>query len=248
MFREWNHWCKPGIEVVAVELPGRGGHSRKAAIDQMDVMIEQVLAALDPLLDKPYALFGHSMGALIVFELARAISRSGRRAPLHLFISGMRAPHIRGESQMHTLPDGQLIEALRALNKTSAETSGYSHLLEFFLPLLRDDMRLAENYCYTLGPPLAHPITVFGGLDDGTAPPERMSEWKDHTHSTCTLRLIEGDHFFIEHQSHLVVAGILKALGTTLPEPLDLNAAGIRLDARDVADPALESSSQFIQL
>jgi hypothetical protein len=74
-----------------------------------------------------------------------------------------------------------------------------------------------------------------------------MSEWKDHTHSTCTLRLIEGDHFFIEHQSHLVVAGILKALGTALPEALDLNAAGIR-PAREAGDPALESSSPFIQL
>jgi len=218
MFREWPEWCEPEVEVVAVELPGRGFHSRTPAVEQMETMVERLLLALDPLLDTPFALFGHSMGALIAFELSRALKQNGRPDPLHLFVSGMRAPHLRGEYQIHSLPDRELIEALRALNGTSSEVIGDQSLLEIFLPLLRSDLRLAETYRYTPGPPVQHPITVFSGTEDITAPLERQQEWQRHTAGGCTVRVLEGDHFFIQQHAHLMAASILKSLGrTSLP-------------------------------
>jgi medium-chain acyl-[acyl-carrier-protein] hydrolase len=213
MFREWHSWCGPEVEVIAVELPGHGFHSRIPVVDRMDTMVERALAALTPLMDVPFAMFGHSMGALIAFELCRALSARGHKTPMHLFASGMRAPHLRGERLIYDLPDAQFMEALRYLNGTPAEILEDKNLMEIFLPLLRADLRLAETYQYMPGPPLQHPISVFCGLNDVTAPTEHLREWRRHTRGGCTVRLLEGDHFFIQQQAHLMAASILRSLG-----------------------------------
>jgi surfactin synthase thioesterase subunit len=213
MFREWHDWFQPGIEVVAVELPGRGAHSQSPLIDRMDVMIQRLLPAITPLLDRPFALFGHSMGAVIAFELCRALQATGRRVPLHLFASGMHPPHVKGQYRIHNLPDRQLVEALRALNGTPEEVIGDSSLVQFFLPLLRADLRLVETYRYTPGARLEHPITVFSGVGDFTTPTEQQHDWQRHTRSRCTVRFLEGNHFFIQEHAHLVAASILRSLG-----------------------------------
>jgi medium-chain acyl-[acyl-carrier-protein] hydrolase len=213
MFREWHDWCGPEVEVIAIEFPGRGFNSRSAVIDDMSTMIERLLPALDPLLDRPFALFGHSMGALISFELARALRASGRKTPLRLFASGMRPPHLRGAYQIHNLPDREFAAALRTLNGTPAEVLDDNNLLEMFIPLLRADLRLSETYQFVPEAPLQHPITVFGGIGDVTTQADRLHEWQRHTRSSCTVRLLEGDHFFIHQSAHLVAASILKSLG-----------------------------------
>src|ERR1700693_6436107 len=108
VFRSWQDWFAPEVEIVAVELPGRGFHVRSPLIDNMDTMIERVLKAVDPLLDLPFAVFGHSMGALIAFELCRALSKTRRKTPNHLFVSGMCAPHmVQPRKPTHLLPDGE---------------------------------------------------------------------------------------------------------------------------------------------
>jgi medium-chain acyl-[acyl-carrier-protein] hydrolase len=221
MFREWHGWFAPYVEVVAVELPGRGIHRRSPPVDSMDAIVERLLMAFDPLLDVPFALFGHSLGALIAFELCRALMKSGRRTPLHLFVSGMRAPHlihlVLEENQVNNLPDLELIEALRAFNGTPAELFEDRGLLELFLPILRADLRLGETYLHTVSQPLDHPITVFGGLEDRTAPTECLHEWRLHTRGASTVCLLEGGHFFIHQQQHVMAASILKSLGKGLP-------------------------------
>jgi medium-chain acyl-[acyl-carrier-protein] hydrolase len=229
MFREWHDWCAPEVEVIALELPGRGLHSRALLIDSMDMMIERLLPVLDPLLDKPFALFGHSMGALISFEVSRALKASGRKVPQHLFVSGMRPPHLWGGHKIHTLPDREFVQALRSLNGTPSEILADNDLLEMFLPRLRADLCLSETYRYEPAPALSHPITVFSGLNDKTASVEHLSEWQYHTQNNCTVRLFEGDHFFIHHHAHVVAASILKRLGRVFwPaafEPPDLQIA-----------------------
>lgn len=213
LFREWSEWCAPEIEVVAVEFPGRGSHARSSLISDMDTMIDRLLPVIDSMSDKPFALFGHSMGALISFELSRALSRTGRRCPIHLFVSAMRPPHVQGEYKLHNLPDRQFVEALRALKGTPSEILSDLSLLELFIPVLRADLRLAETYCYQPAPAMKHPITVFGGLSDITVTVQRLAEWRKHTRENCSIRLIEGNHFFIHEQAHVLAAGILKALG-----------------------------------
>jgi medium-chain acyl-[acyl-carrier-protein] hydrolase len=212
VFREWVDWCRPDVEVVAVELPGRGANSHSPLIDRMNTMIERLIPALDPLLDTEFAFFGHSMGALIAFELARALQAKGRKCPSHLFVSGMRPPHLKGQYEIHNLPDRQLIEALRVLNGIPAEITGDTSMVEVFLPLLRADLRLAENYRYTRGPALRCPITVFSGIQDITTPVQHQQEWRRHTRASCAVRCLEGDHFFIQQSAHAMAASILKSL------------------------------------
>jgi medium-chain acyl-[acyl-carrier-protein] hydrolase len=216
MFREWQEWLAPDLEVVAVELPGRVVHLRQPPMDCMDTVIERLLTVLGPLLDIPFALFGHSLGALVAFELSRALMEGGRRTPLHLFVSGMRAPHLQlvpEEYRVHGLPDRELIAALRDSNGTPAEVLEESGLVELFLPILRADLLLAETYRHTMSEPLRHPITVFGGLKDKTTPTTFLPEWRLHTRATCTVRLLEGGHFFIHQQQQMIAASILKSLG-----------------------------------
>lgn len=237
MFHDWYGWCRPEVEVVAVELPGRGRHSDSPPIDRMNSLVERLLPAIQPLLDKPFALFGHSMGALIAFELARALNVTGRRTPLHLFASAMRPPHVKGQYWIHKLPDSQLVEALRALNGTPEEVFGDTSSMEFFLPLLRADLRLVETYQYAPGPRLDHPITVFGGVGDFTTPVEQLHEWQRHTRSGCTLRLLHGNHFFIQQHAHLMAASILKSLGgSSLPTEFEPAEGSRSVDVLEVLE------------
>ncbi len=241
LFRDWSEWCAPEVEVVAVEFPGRGSHGRSALISDMDTMIERLLPVIDSISDKPFALFGHSMGALISFELSRALGRTGRRCPIHLFASAMRPPHIQGEYKLHNLPDRQFVEALRALKGTPPEILSDLSLLELFIPVLRADLRLAETYQYVAAPVLKHPITVFGGLSDVTVTVQRLTEWKKHTRGNCSIRLIEGNHFFIHEQAHVVAASILKALGR-----VSLPAALVPAETCDDSTQPMESSEPVL--
>ncbi|HVR21736.1 MAG TPA: alpha/beta fold hydrolase [Candidatus Polarisedimenticolia bacterium] len=216
LFRSWHEWLAPEIEAIAVELPGRGFHVRSPLIDDIDEMIAQILTVIDPLIDIPFALFGHSMGALIAFELSVALRRTERNLPAHLFVSAMCAPHAAHLRKMaHHLPDSEFLNMLRSLNGTSADALDDRGLLELFLPILRADFRLAETYMYTPQPPLPHPITVFGGLADPTTPADSLPAWGKHTAGECSIRLLEGDHFFIHHHDHVMAASISKSLLTS---------------------------------
>jgi surfactin synthase thioesterase subunit len=159
----------------------------------------------------------------------------------------MRAPHlihlVREENQVNNLPDVELIEALRAFNGTPAELFEDRGLLELFLPILRADLRLGETYLHTLSQPLHHPITVFGGLEDRTAPTECLHEWTLHTRGDCTVCLLEGDHFFIHQQQHVMAASILKSLGKA--HPFEEFGPSLVQDGPPNLRPARQLSSQL---
>jgi medium-chain acyl-[acyl-carrier-protein] hydrolase len=220
MYRNWHDWLAPAIEVVAVELPGRGMHISEPAIDRMDVLVERVLAAMRPLLDRPFALFGHSLGSLVAFELSRQLAATGGPEPHHLVVSGMGAPHLVSTSTpIHTLPDREFIEAVRALNGIPPEVFANEGLIECFLDILRTDLRLGETYRCNRIVRLRHPITAFGGVHDESCPREDLEAWQQHTGARCVVRWLPGDHFFIREYEHLVAAA-LAALPSVDPDPI----------------------------
>lgn len=222
VFRKWHDWFAPDAEVVAIELPGRGFHMRSPLIDNLDTLIEQLVPAIEPLLDLPFALFGHSMGALIAFELCRALRRAGGQEPVHLFLSAMCAPHVmRSRQPAHVLPQDEFLAMLRDLNGTPRDVLDDRGLLKLFLPILRADFRLAETYSCIPEKPLSQPVTVFGGLADPSSRPECLSEWQLYTTGDFSLRLFDGDHFFLHHYDHVMTAGILKSIS-----PAAAQAAG----------------------
>jgi len=219
MYRNWHDWLAPSIEVVAVELPGRGMHISEPAIDRMDVLVERLLAAMRPLLDRPFALFGHSLGSLVAFEISRQLAAAGGPVPQHLIVSGMGAPHVAPASPpIHGLPDREFIDAVRALNGTPPEVFANEGLVECFLEFLRADFRLGETYRCDRIFRLRHPITAFGGVHDESFRREDLEAWQQHTGARCVVRWLPGDHFFIREHEHLIAAALV-ALASLEPDP-----------------------------
>jgi medium-chain acyl-[acyl-carrier-protein] hydrolase len=204
-----------------VQLPGRETRLREAPFLDLDTAIAAVTGVLQPLLDRPYALFGHSMGALLAFEVARTLIEKGQRPPAHLFVSGRRAPHITSHGQPpYELPDNEFLDYLRRLNGTPEEVLRHKELMDFYLPIIRADFRLAHNYEYRAAEPLPVPITALGGRDDPAASEDGLRAWQRETARSFDLHILPGDHFYIGVYPRDVVRIITDELG----EIVDLSA------------------------
>ena len=197
-FRTWSDNLPTTIEVCPIELPGRGTRSSEAPLTQLKPLIERLAQALLPQLDRPFAFFGHSMGGLVCFELARFLRQNYGLIPSHLFVSGRGAPQLpRQEPPIHGLPEPEFIEELRRLNGTPEAVWAHPELRELLLPALRADFAILETYVYTPAPPFDWPITAFGGLQDLEVSCEELEAWRVQTSASFSLRMIPGDHFFL---------------------------------------------------
>ncbi|WP_088243857.1 thioesterase II family protein [Calothrix rhizosoleniae] len=206
IYRSWAKSLPTNIEVCAIELPGRGSLLKETPFTQMEPLIETIAQIILPKLDKPFALFGHSMGALVSFELANLLLHKYGIKPAHLFISARRAPQIISkEPPVYSLPEPEFIAELHRLNGTSQEILANKELMQLFLPILRADFEVLETYTYRPLPPLECPITAFGGLSDPEANINELEAWAKQTKSTFSLKMFQGDHFFIHSaQSQLL--------------------------------------------
>jgi medium-chain acyl-[acyl-carrier-protein] hydrolase len=176
-----------------------------------------LLDVLPPYMEMPFVFFGHSLGALMCFELARQLRRQGRPGPLHLFIAGRKAPQIRRrEASISDLPDDAFIEELRAFQGTPEEVLRNSELMHLFLPLLRADFAIYESYIYTPEAPLKCSISAFGGIDDCKVGMSDLLAWKDQTASAFTLRMFLGDHFFLSSSETALLQTLSRELDSLL--------------------------------
>lgn len=197
-FRAWPNGLPREVEVCPVLLPGRETRMKEPAFSNVFPMIDELAPAMATYLDKPFALFGHSMGAVIAFELARRLRREHQLLPECLFVSARVAPHISLERQpIHTLPDAEFRKALVQLNGTPADVLQDDALMQLIMPLLRADFAIHEAYAYTEDKPLECPLFAFGGLQDQEASRDGIDAWKEHTAGHFTKRMLPGDHFFI---------------------------------------------------
>lgn len=159
----------------------------------------------------PFALFGHSMGGLIAFELARHLRRERRPLPAHVFISAKCCPSQREEA-LAELSDSQLIEVLRRYEGTPAEVLENPELMQLMLPVIRADMELCKTYLCEPEPPLECPMTVFGGLEDQLSGRACLEGWRKHTIGPFTLRMFPAGHFFIKTWEQAVLEIISREL------------------------------------
>lgn len=212
-YRDWPAHLPDSVEVVSVQLPGRENRFDEAPIESMELLVGPLCDGLASSLVPPFALFGHSMGALIAFELARWLRPSGLQ-PVHLFASGCRAPHLPSRSpDRHTLPDREFLAAVQELGGIPPELLAESEFLDTMLPVLRSDCTLVETYVSRPQPPLSCPVTVFGGLADKDVPPEDLRAWSQHTTGPVGIHLLPGDHFFVNSARPELLGLVASALG-----------------------------------
>jgi len=168
--------------------------------------MEELTKAILPWLDKPFVLFGHSLGSAIAFELAQQLTHEFQLEPLHLFVAGRHAPHLPDtHPASHHLPNEEFKQELRRLNGTAPEILEHPELFQFVLPLLRADFELCYSYEYTAREPLQCPITAFGGMADSFVSREHLSAWREHTSSDFSVKMLPGDHFFIHSSESMLV-------------------------------------------
>ncbi len=203
------------LKLCPVELAGRGRRFADVPHRCFRTLIPVLAGELRCYLDGPYALFGHSMGALIAFELCRYWRAQAAPLPLHLFVSGCRAPQllIEREEPAHGATI-DLLARLRRLNGTPAELLENPEFLEAMRPLLTADFQLFDSYRYTLEPPLAIPITAFGGENDPHVDKPGLDGWACHTTAAFESSLYAGDHFFLNGHRETLLRCMASALRT----------------------------------
>lgn len=212
-FRSWPGMLPDGVTVLPVQLPGRGVRLSEAPFTHVADVVDEVFRSIQQLKDRPYALFGHSMGALISFEAARFLRRHGHMPPAHLFVSGRRAPQRPSRRlPLHALPEHAFIEGMKQYNGTPSEVLRDREFMHILLPMLRADFSVCETYRYTDEPPLDIPITVFGGTRDRETTLDELAAWRDQTTCDFTLQLLPGDHFFPRSAESLLLPLVAKQL------------------------------------
>lgn len=201
LYQSWFRNLPRAVEVCPVQPPGRGDRLREQPFTRLESLVQAAAEELRPYFDLPFAFFGHSMGALISFELARLLRKEGMTQPRQLFLSGCNAPQLPSSDRpIHNVPDPELIEELRRLNGTPQEVLDHPELMELMLPIIRADMAVCETYAYKPEPPLDSAISAFGGLQDLGVPRAGVRAWESQTTSSFAMWMFEGDHFFL-HQA-----------------------------------------------
>lgn len=215
-YRDWHESIRDDVEVVGIQLPGRENRFSEPHLGSVDGIVEQLIPVISNYSDKPFVLFGHSMGALVSFELTRALQRLRGPAPRHLIVSGTRAPSCpRRDAPIHQLDDDAFLEKIQCFNGTPQSLLQNAELMKLFMPLLRADFCVAESYRYEDRGPIWCPVTVLGGDEDGGVPLEDLRAWSTICRSSCDQHVFRGDHFFIhKHKAAVIdlINGVLDGL------------------------------------
>jgi medium-chain acyl-[acyl-carrier-protein] hydrolase len=209
IYRQWRNYIHPAVDVCPVNLPGRAPRLKEACFDRIIPLAEAIGKGILPFCDMPFALFGHSMGAMLSFEVARYFRGQGLSRPSQLFVSGRRAPQVPDDdAPTYNLSDDEFLAELKRINGTPKEVLEHEDLVQLIVPIIRADFEACQTYEYRSEPALDCRITAFGGLDDDEETRERIDCWRDQTTSSFSLTMLPGDHFFIHSSQEL----LLKAL------------------------------------
>lgn len=201
IFRSWQEKLPPEVEVCPIQYPGRENRLAEQPYRHLSLLLEGLSQIIRSYLDLPFALYGHSLGGYVSFELIRQLVNERGPNPVHLFVSGCRAPQLPNtDPPIHALPDSEFIHELRRLNGTPELVLQNAELMELLMPVLRADFEIVETYHYhhPKGELWDWPVTVFGGMSDGEVAEAELAAWREHTRSTFRVQMFPGDHFFLQ--------------------------------------------------
>ncbi len=218
-FRAWNGEFPSYVELCAVQLPGREGRFKEPPIRSMRELVSAVSEAIVPLLDRPFVLFGHSMGAIVAFELVRHLIATSSPAPLDLIVSGHAAPgaFCHRARPLHRLPDKELIETIRQFGGTLQVVLDDRELMEIQVPVIRADFEAYETWMPKVDPAIECPILAVSGEGDASVSTEALEAWQEVTTGRCDCRHLPGAHFYTKAGQallfRLIAARLASALG-----------------------------------
>lgn len=216
-YQSWAAKLPDAVELVAVQPPGRGSFIGTKAYNNMASLMVALEQVLQPLLDRPYVLFGHSLGSRVAFEFLHQMQLKKQRLPEAFFASGSCSPDtVKLKAPTHHLPEAQFIAELQRLNGTPAEALENKELMSILLPLLRADFQIAETYCYTGTSSFPCELYVLGGENDVDVPVETLSRWGNFFSKKLQVHTFPGDHFFIEIYQEEIVSLVRQILHTCL--------------------------------
>ncbi|MEU7327934.1 thioesterase II family protein [Streptomyces parvus] len=219
-YSAWSGLLPDDIEVCPVELPGRLTRWGEKAFAEAEPLVETLATVLEGELDLPYALFGHSMGGLLAFELARTLRRRGAGDPRVLFVSGSPAPQLpRRLPPIHDQPDDVVVARLRDLGAVPEDVYAEPELLELLMPAIRADFSVVETYAHRPEPPLGCPVVAFAGTEDREVPHELMASWHEQTTGGFTRHVLPGDHFFLHGERTALLDTVRAALTAAAGRP-----------------------------
>lgn len=216
-FRHWTTELPQQIEVCPVQLPGRENRLGETQFRDLDTLVDVIAREIRPFLNKPFLFFGHSMGALISYELSHRLLAQGEPLPERLFLSAYRAPHIPArEKPIYRLPMREFIQELHRLNGTPRAIFKNKELLKLVLPILRADFGMFETYEHRERMPLPIPVSVFGGEADEKITQADLAAWQQYTTADFQQRMYDGDHFFLVEKRPFLHEAILSDLNNVV--------------------------------
>jgi medium-chain acyl-[acyl-carrier-protein] hydrolase len=214
VFRSWPDALPLDLDVCAVQLPGRGARFKERPFTSLGALVGAALQALGPALDLPFALFGHSMGGLVCYELARELRRRGGPQPALVALSACRPPHRPSpDPPVSHLPDAEFLREVRERYQgIPGEVLEEEELMQLLLPVMRADFSVLESSCHEPGPPLDCPLLIVGGDSDTRLDAEDLEGWRRYTSATTRVETLPGGHFFLDSER----AALLRLVGEEL--------------------------------
>lgn len=225
VYLPWQDALGRDVEVCAIQLPGRGARFGEPLLHDIDSAVCAIAHAITPLQDLPCVFFGHSLGALLAYELTHFLMLHQSALPRHLIVSGAQGPRLRQvKRQLHLLGDVELAEELARYAGTPAEVLANAELLSLVLPIVRADFRMAIEYAHRPRPALPVPITVFAGRDDEVDDPAQYEDWFRDSSVGAQLEWFDGGHFFINSATGSVLQRLRDIVDQTLAASAPSNA------------------------
>jgi surfactin synthase thioesterase subunit len=216
----YSTWVKnlpDNVELSIVQMPGRGPRMFETAHANMKDVMCELLAIMPDFLNKPYILFGHSLGSRIAFELMAELQTLKLPLPLHFIASGSRGPHDKSNKKdIYHLPEPEFIAELKKLNGTPKAVLENQELMDLFLPLLRADFELADTYCFEGDSVFNCPISVLGGEEDIDISFAQLESWQNFFVQKAKVHMLPGDHFFIDSHKDICLEKVNAIINTTL--------------------------------
>ncbi|NEQ11710.1 MAG: thioesterase, partial [Moorea sp. SIO4E2] len=213
MFQGWSDQLLTDIEVLPIQLPGRQRRLQEKPFTEFVPLIQVLGEILSPYLDRPFAFFGHSMGALIAFELAHILEQEYNLKPLHLFLSAALPPSDTSLSkEFESFSQEQKLNYLMNISEIPKDIYDDPPLLQELMNVFKADLELLQSYSYVEKPPLSCPISSFGGINDSLTSEKQLSEWSKYTYSPFKLQMFPGQHMFLKDSKKLLLDTIYQML------------------------------------